>query len=748
MSNIKLKKLTMSNFMSFGKGPTEIILDEGYSWLVVGQNNDAGDEGESGNGSGKTSMMQGVVFALFGTGIDKMKSDEFINITNGKKLIVELEFEINGSSYRILRGRKPNIVELWDGETSLTRDSMKNTDADIQKLLGMSFEVFVRTVFMNPHIDSFMAMTPAEQRNFMESLLKLDVLADRADTLKNIIRKQLQDNIKLLERDVQHAESTNSKVHEQIRRLEGRKNEFEIGREEIIEQSSKEIEYLRITDEVKDALGKAVEISEKIDSLLIDRDDESRELEGIANSIQFLIQKRDTLVSTYKKRDEFRERTSKENERAVNTLKTLPSTGTLTEYLEAIDEIVKTNEVIKYSTVQATSLKKEIHANIRELNSIMDQVDTLTEGKCPFCKQEHFDDTKVDLLADMAEALDRLITDKEDELKELETLISQNNLAKNRKIVDEIEKENPEVKNFLSVGELTKKREELKVISETYHIDNPYEITICDMEMDSGSIEDIDCSINKLGDRSDKIKGSISEKSKEIIRLSDEHLRITSGLPVTSMKEIEVAEAEIIRLQKLLEDEKGKKNPYDEMIDEQTDMLIDMGSLDKTLSEEKSSLVHVNYLIKLLTDPKSFIRKNIVDQYIPFVNKKIVEHSIKLGLTHVASINADMSVDIEYMGKKISYFTMSRGERLRLNVSTSLAFRELMSMLGQSCNLLLIDELLDGSADASGMYAIFNMIKDFADDVFIISHRDEFKDQVDKNMTVIKKNGFSDIEIS
>jgi DNA repair exonuclease SbcCD ATPase subunit len=182
------------------------------------------------------------------------------------------------------------------------------------------------------------------------------------------------------------------------------------------------------------------------------------------------------------------------------------------------------------------------------------------------------------------------------------------------------------------------------------------------------------------------------------------------------------------------------------MIANMRDLLIDQSQLNGDLSELNTTIESANYLIKLLTNNNSFIRKNIVDIYIPYMNKKIVEYTDILGLLHICTINNDLSSDISYMGKNVSYYNLSQGERLRVNLAVNLAFRDLLSSLGKSTNILMVDEWLDSGSDESLVSRAMGLLKTKADHVVIISHKSEIRDYVDRVVTITKRNGFSVLE--
>lgn len=751
MSKVTLHKVRFSNFGSFGKEFNEVQLDTGHTWMISGQNNDTGDTGESFNGAGKTLIMKAIIYAIYGTDFEKVSADQLVNLTNGKKMIVELDMTINGKPYQIVRGRKPSMLELSQGDISLTRDSMANTDKEISALIGISFDVFIRTVFMNSHIEPFMAMTSANQRNMMESILSLDVLADRASTLKDVVRKETQDSIKLIDRDLQNALITNEKIHKQIAELTQKSNNFEISIKQQLQTQQGVVEtYTFDVDKANAEVERLREFEDLLDIQRQKLNESEAQIEHITKRRVDEEHNKKTLARALARRDQYTIDNKSEFSAAESALKKLPKNSEMKQYFDVCEDIKKGEDTVTELKRTLINLTREEKLITKDLNSTIDHAETLASGKCPTCEQEHFDEEKLDELATKAEAMALEVEDIETSINVTTKAIERTTqeVTKLRDEATEILASNGEIENYSSLQELSTKRESLTAIVERLHSDNPHEITVCDLELDFGGLADIEDRIVATYVDIDSLNKDVTERNNDIDSIEVEKgdlMRVmkfkTKEAIESGIRELEVAKKELQRIG-------SEVNPYEGMVESQEVMLVDVDQIESEKAALELELTHVNYLIKLLTDPKSFVRKNIVDQYLPFLNKKITEYSNLLGITHVASINPDMTTDIEYLNKNVSYFTMSRGERLRLNVATSLAFRDLIGVLGHSCNILLVDELLDSASDPSGVRGIFGLLKGYVDDVFIISHKSEFKDQVDKNLTVVKTNGFADIEIS
>src|SRR5210317_226344 len=115
---IEIKDLTVKNFMSVGNATQAINFDRQDLTLVLGENLDLGGDG-SRNGTGKTTILNALSYALYGSALTNIRKDNLINKTNGKGMLVTLDFEKDGVSYRIERGRKPNVFRFLVNEQDI-----------------------------------------------------------------------------------------------------------------------------------------------------------------------------------------------------------------------------------------------------------------------------------------------------------------------------------------------------------------------------------------------------------------------------------------------------------------------------------------------------------------------------------------------------------------------------------------------------------------------------------------------------
>lgn len=157
---------------------------------------------------------------------------------------------------------------------------------------------------------------------------------------------------------------------------------------------------------------------------------------------------------------------------------------------------------------------------------------------------------------------------------------------------------------------------------------------------------------------------------------------------------------------------------------------------------------HQAFLLKLLTNKDSFLRRRIINKNIPFLNERINDYTRRLGLPHIVKFDADMSCVVSEFGRELDFGNLSAGEKKRVNTALALAFRDVLHHLHAKSNLLLIDEL-DGQLDSAGIDAIVRILKEKSRDedlsIYVISHHQNIHGRLDRQLIVQKQHGFSTI---
>jgi len=219
--------------------------------------------------------------------------------------------------------------------------------------------------------------------------------------------------------------------------------------------------------------------------------------------------------------------------------------------------------------------------------------------------------------------------------------------------------------------------------------------------------------------------------------------------PVTSYQSIDEAydhRQNLAELKSQLESEKQKENPHTEQIAELKAKNIE--EVDYTQINALQKLKdHQDFLYKLLTSKDSFIRKKIIDQNLLYLNSRLNYYLDKIGLPHEVVFKSDLTVEITELGRELDFDNLSRGERNRLILGLSWAFRDVYESMNTSLNLLFIDELVDSGMDTMGVESAMSVLKKMSREggknIFLISHRDELTSRCSNVLNVVKENGFT-----
>jgi DNA repair exonuclease SbcCD ATPase subunit len=190
----------------------------------------------------------------------------------------------------------------------------------------------------------------------------------------------------------------------------------------------------------------------------------------------------------------------------------------------------------------------------------------------------------------------------------------------------------------------------------------------------------------------------------------------------------------------------AETDPYTEQIDEMTGQALQTVSYDH-LNELTRVQEHQDFLLKLLTSKDSFVRKKIIDQNLSYLNSRLTHYLDRMGLPHTVKFMNDLSVNIEELGRELDFDNLSRGERTRLILSMSWAFRDVWESLYHPINLMFIDELIDNGLDTAGVENALGLLKRMSRErnksVWLVSHRDELAGRVENILKVVKENGFT-----
>jgi DNA repair exonuclease SbcCD ATPase subunit len=576
---LKLKKLMLKNFMSFGNIEHEVSLDEEQLTLILGENRSVTKDGSfenNSNGCGKSSIINALSYALFEKPIGNVKKDNLVNNLNEKNMMVSIEFVKNGNHYKIVRGRKPNLIKLFinaqDYDDSKAQGETKDTQEEIEHIIGISHDLFKQIVSLNATETPFLSMKAAQQREIIEELLGITLLSEKAELLK----EQIKETQRLIDQEhfkVETIRQMNVKTISQIERLISQSKKWEKDKESNISDISATLSDLMILD--------------------------------------------------------IQEELSKHEEYKV-----------VAEYNKNISEKVK----------EKNSIQKKLDKEIKSKLDIERKLSVAkNDKKCYACGQK---------------------------------------------------------------------------------IDDSHSTMISDLEKDLSGVIEV-------------IKEYEDDISKIII---DEPKKLPS-LYYTDIKDAWNHDSTLNNLASMLEKEMESTNPYIDQIDTlKKENMVDIKEDD--LNSYKTLKEHQEFLIKVLTNKDSFVRKKIIDQSLPYLNFRLDHYLKEIGLPHTVKFQNDLSVSIDLMGKDLDFDNLSRGQKTRLVIALNFAFRDVFESIHFPINLIFVDELVDNGIDPIGVENSVKLLKDMARNgksIMLVSHKEEVRPSANHILKVILENNFSSV---
>ena len=680
---ITLKNITLRNFLSIGQVTQAVDFNKQELTLILGENLDLGGDGAR-NGTGKTTLIQGLSYALFGNPINSIRKDNLVNRTNGKAMMVTLEFTANGIDYKIERGRKPNILRFYVNNDLQKQDDAqgenKETQQAIEKILNMSGDMFKHIVALNTYSDPFLALKANEQREIIEQLLGITILSEKAEVIKTML-KDTKDNIQQEEFKVKAIEEANKRVKEQIESLKRRQGLWQKKHESDLNYLVAQYDELSKIDIEKELLAhkeliiynQQKKAQDAYNALVARRTAWQQKQDSDINELQ----------ASYDKLSH------------IDIAIELQAHKDLAEYLTKTKEIaVRDKELAR--------LTKEIDKEDKLIKKLVKEVETLRDHQCYACGQEFHDEQHTKVLADKEKMLD-------DAQSHATTLLNQYN-------------------------ELNQK--EIFVIEP---MPTTHYATEAEAIRHSSELENIQQKIDSKKQESDPYSEQILENPVVFLDM----------MPITHYDTEEQAirhSSQVTNLLTQIENKATEADPYTEQIHEMESQALQEISFDKINMLTKQS-EHQKFLLDILTSKDSFVRKKIIDQNLSYLNGRLTHYLDAMGLPHQVIFKNDLQVEITELGRELDFDNLSRGERNRLILGLSFAFRDVWESLYTPINTLFIDELIDSGLDTMGVENAIAILKDMSrrrqKSIWLVSHREELAGRVPNVLKVVKENGFT-----
>ena len=426
--------------MSVGNQTQAIDFNREDLTLVLGENLDTGG-GDTGsrNGTGKTTIVNALSYALFGNALTNIKKDNLINKTNAKHMLVTVDFECNGTGYRIERGRKPNLLKLYINSMELeTQDDnsqgdSRETQQEIETILQMSHDMFKHIIALNTYTEPFLSMRSNDQRAIIEQLLGITQLSEKAEILKEQL-KITRDNITEEEYRIKSVLDANKRIEEQITNLKRRQTLWQKKHKEDIENLTNAIEslsHVNIEDELSahaklaeynDAQSKITEAKRWITSIQTDNTKQEKLKKKLEKEIEDL-KAHKCYACGQELHDNAHEKilTEKEEMLQESTLQLITNDTQYNEHSKVIHDIGdlgKEPQVFYDDINDAYNHRSSVEKLANDLESTMKQIDPYEEQIVEM-QNTAIEDINYDLLNELTrvkehqEFLQKLLTNKD-----------------------------------------------------------------------------------------------------------------------------------------------------------------------------------------------------------------------------------------------------------------------------------------------------------------------------------------------
>lgn len=694
-----LKTLTVQNFLSI-RNITLELQDRGLT-LIKGLNQDNPEFDN--NGSGKSSLIEALVYALYGRTVRGLKGDSIVHNIPKKNTKVFLDIvDDDGTQYRIARYRKHSINKnkslLYRNGKDITPKSENDFNDYVANLLQADYLTFTSSLLYSAESFKFTSATDAEMKSTFDLMLGLDVFSKCLEITKSRLRE---------------VESTLSSTEWKIKDREDKIVTLQAQIEDALKEKS---EYKRKTSE---------QVKQQQDTLKVlkkDLEEYNKDLADLEKKATSQADKRDNLI----KQLEVKRKKLKE----IDTLKSeLQSMKSEKESLE--QKIVRANSGIKRSENTVTSTQSKIGTVQSKIDKYQSKISDLLQRKtdvdkslgepCPTCGQPMTE-----------KALEPAKQEYDEKVKEVKLDIED--------LKAEIESFNKDIKSC--------KQE----------IDN-YQAEIENYQVDIAELQESISEFEGLIQKSKKLIDEVDDCEQAVDEAKESYFKLNSAM-TTKKGQISQAESRSIDIETDIKNLLQAENPYDVIIQKYQD---DLKSYQKDIAEFNQGIQDkLDEKQCLLFWQQAYsnqgIKSLILDDITPFLNRRVNKYLTKLTSGHIevkfstqttlksGESREKFSIEISNKDGGSEYAANSGGERRRVDLAINLALQDLVaSRSTKQINIAIFDEVMD-TLDDTGVENVMELLKELSKDkstIFVISHNSHLQSYFDSTITVVKRGGFS-----
>ncbi len=727
---IEFDYIRFRNFFSFGSRWQEVEFKKGVN-LILGLD----VERDRSNGSGKSSFLETIPFALFGKVNRNVTKDQIVNWKSRKNCEIEMGFTKGNETYTVYRGLKPDKLIISKNGNDLPMDARK---LDFQKsfendILGMDHKTFMSLIYTN--INStvpILTMSKPNKRQFLERVFGLEFIQDinskSNEKLRNIEKK-------LSELSVQKVYNNKSKKEAQAQ----------------VAELTKKLKMLKTSLPL---LNELKEQEKEFADLIQDAEDEYKEknmrcakLEGDIEYQNFIASRIGSKVEVMKSRVRTLGQQIEEIgsvERDLSQLEVLQKQLDGYVKLETINGNIESKQAEHEALVEKREKVidriREVETEKHSINTLVNQdlasVRSIEEGSvCPTCGQK----------VKGAQTLQKIYANIEENKKKIDKLDGKANLFRMklgdienkddikrqaiirwRKDKDEVMKLQSDINSLLHSQAQKYRKEKLKKDIKRYrNVQRKLEISMRKVIEEAESIG-----------RKAAILSEDAAKAKNII---DKYNNVVS---------------EIERIEEKLNLEQTHKDELKSMLNKAKSKIAEARVSNQDIENEEKKLLHLtDYMqyIRLVCKDEN-LKQYVISANMPYLNQQTNEYLSDVGTGFYVSLDKWLDLDIKGPGiRGASYGNLSGGEARGIDLSLQMAFLDFARVkAGVFPDILELDELLDSSVDSYGLEKIMQIVraKQRKDNlkIYLVSHRKEVNDvSVDRTYMIEKVNGYSNV---
>ena len=715
-----IKSVSIKNFFSYG--PQETVIDLSGNGIT----NISGV-----NGVGKSTIIEAMLFALYGKTRQEKVAD-VVNRSVGKDCKVSVEFVGDDDEvYKVLRYRAHTThkdkVYLFKGDKDISSKNASDTNEQIIDYFGMPYVAFVNsTVFSTEFYSNFFAANNTDRLNIFENILSLKEISYFYEEVKKIIKEIEESEI---ESKMKYTES-NTKVEAAQENLDTYNKQ---AKEKLLQLKAEKEDAQRSIEEAKIALKElgAIDVvaeKAKLSNTTLNEEyekqiNEKKKLHDELNAFNTFPEEESELLVKYGDFD-FNDNKKKE-EKYKSDLETIRTRESGID--KAKLQLDSSMEKIRTLKSQKESFEKDLEKQKKDLEKVKDAI-------CPYCGNK----MDAEETAKKREIIDKKIKELEGDIEDFEKQLKEEkvNLTEFKDTYDtlladvNLIRENLD-KNFVANSDLIKEKY-LNALKHKTEFDKTYEEN-CKKQ------KELLIEIDELKEKKSKLE--ISKYTESYLNSIEEEIKKQEDIIAKSNTTIASVNAAV-------------KSTYDKDYVEKIKSDIESLKEKAVFAKEQLEVIeddkkHYEYLKECCSNKSNGFKKFFIGEMIPVFNEKINQYlpfffnNKKIEV----SFDKDLVETIKCDGQKITYASLSCGQKTRMEIAAAFALFGLSRVFfSNQSGLLIVDELLDRGLDEFGIKASLSILEGFAQDskVYVISHNKTVTENITDVIEVkADENGFS-----